>query len=324
MGGRFNNFIFKPNSMSQSQLYDVVIIGGSFAGLSAALSLGRSLRTVLVIDSGNPCNKNVVQAHNFITHDGSPPAGVTAAARKQLLGYPTVSSLHGVVGDVVPRGDFFEVLTDDGLTFNTKKILFATGVTDLIPNIEGFAAGWGNSILHCPYCHGFENTGRRTAVLGNGDMGYEMAKTLRQWCPQGLTLYTNGTSTLSPEEVFLLNKKDITVIENEIDRVEQANGIIKAVHFKDTGPDFPEVIYTQLPFKQQCAIPERLGIEMTDKGFIQVSKCMETSMPGIFAAGDCLSLFRSIAHAVASGNKAGALINKCLTDEFFYGRAYSL
>jgi thioredoxin reductase len=305
--------------MSHSQLYDVIIVGGSFAGLSAALALGRSLRTVLVIDSGNPCNKNAPYAHNFITHDGRPPQEIAAQARSQLVAYPTVSTLSGLVEDVVPKGEFFEVVTDDGLEFIARKILFATGITDLLPITPGFAECWGHSILHCPYCHGFENTGRRTAVLGNGDQGFELAKVIRQWCPQGLTLYTNGTSTLSPEEVFALNSKDIKVVENEIEEIEQSGGQIKKIVFKDAEPDYPEVIYTQLPFRQQCPIPEKLGLQMTEKGFIFVSKCMETSMPGIFAAGDCLSLFRSIAHAVSQGNKAGALINKCLIDAFFYG-----
>lgn len=303
--------------MTNKQLYDVIIVGGSYAGLSAALSLGRSLRTVLVIDSGNPCNKVAPHAHNFITHDGHPPLEIAAEARAQLIGYPTVSTLSGLVEDVIPHENHFEVITDDGLNFISKKILFATGVTDLIPLTPGFAECWGHTILHCPYCHGFENTGRRTAVIGNGDQGFELAKVIRQWCPGGLTLYTNGTSTLSPDEVFMLNSRNVKVVENEIELIEQSDGRIQAINFKDAEADYPEVIYTQLPFRQQCPIPEKLGLNMTEKGFIFVSKCMETSIPGIFAAGDCLSLFRSIAHAVASGNKAGALINKCLIDEFF-------
>jgi thioredoxin reductase len=302
--------------MANNQLYDIIIIGGSFAGLSAALSLGRSRRSVLIIDSGNPCNKAAPEAHNFITHDGRPPAEISAQARQQILKYPTVAFMDGLVENVIPKGDFFEVETADGQSFISRKLLFATGVTDLIPNIPGFAESWGKSILHCPYCHGFENISKKTAVLGNGDMGYELSKIIRQWT-DGLTLYTNGTSTLSPEEVFRLNRNNITIVENEIDYIEQEQGYIKAIFFKDTPPEYPEVMYTQLPFIQQCPIPEKLGLQMTEKGFIHVSKCMESSMPGIFAAGDSLSLFRSIAHAVASGNKAGALINKCLIDEFF-------
>jgi len=141
--------------MNDRQLYDVIIIGGSFAGLSAAMSLGRSRRTVLVIDSGNPCNKYAPEAHNFITSEGRPPFDILADAKAQVLNYPTVSFLEGLAEDVIPKGNFFEVETNDRQKFTSRKVLFATGVTDLIPNIPGFAECWGKSILHCPYCHGF-------------------------------------------------------------------------------------------------------------------------------------------------------------------------
>jgi len=302
--------------MKLQQLYDVIIIGGSYAGLSAAMALGRSLRSVLVIDSGNPCNTKAPYAHNFITNDGSHPTDIAKRARQQVLAYPTVSFLDGLAIDVLPNGVTFEVLTTDNQNFTAHKIIFATGVTDLIPNIKGFAECWGISILHCPYCHGFESANKVTGIIGNGDMGFELAKVIRNWTDK-LTLYTNGTSTLSPDEVMKLNSHNIVVVENEIDYIEESAGEIKKLHFKDTEADSPDVIYTQLPFKQQCDIPEKLGLDFTEKGFICISKHMETSITGIFAAGDCLSLYRSIAHAVASGNKVGALINKCLIDERF-------
>ena len=302
--------------MKLDQLYDVIIIGGSYAGLSAAMALGRSMRSVLVIDSGNPCNTKAPQAHNFITNDGSSPTDLANRVRAQVLAYPTVKFLDGFAEEVLPNGTAFEVLTADNQNFTAHKIIFATGVTDLIPNIPGFAECWGISILHCPYCHGFEYNSKVTGIIGNGDMGFELAKVIRNWTDK-LTLYTNGTSTLSPQEVMKLNSHNIVVVENEIERIEESGGIIKKLHFKDTEPDSPEVIYTQLPFSQQCNIPEKLGLQFTEKGFIYISKCMETSMPGIYAAGDCLSLYRSIAHAVASGNKVGALVNKSLIDERF-------
>ena len=295
--------------------YDVIIIGGSYAGLSAAMALGRSLRKVLIIDSGNPCNKKAPHAHNFITNDGRPPAELTRMAREQVQAYPTVSFIEGLAEDVLAYQNSFEVIAN-GATYTSRKVVFATGVTDLVPLIPGFAECWGISILHCPYCHGFENKGKKTAVIGNGDMGYEMAKVIRNWTDE-LTLYTNGTSTLSPEEVLKLNSHGILVIENEITDIEQNNGNIVSINFKDTLPETPAVIYTQLPFKQQCTIPDKLGLEITEKGFILINKCCETSIPGIFAAGDCLTLQRSVANAVASGNKTGALINKCLIDEDF-------
>ena len=302
--------------MEQQEVYDVIIIGGSYAGLSAAMALGRSLRRVLVVDSGNPCNKQTPYAHNFITNDGLSPHQLHNNAKVQVLAYPTVRFLDGLATDVILHDVFFEVVTQNNVAYTTRKIVFATGVTDTIPHITGFAECWGTTLLHCPYCHGFEAKGKKTGVLGNGDMGFELAKIISHWT-NDLTLYTNGTSTLNPEEVRKLNKHNILIVENDIDYIEHENGTIKKLHFKDTGPDSPEVIYTQLPFIQQCSIPEKLGLEMTEKGFIYISKCMETSVQGIYAAGDCLSLFRSVAHAVASGNKVGALINKCLIDEDF-------
>lgn len=302
--------------MEQPEIYDVIIIGGSYAGLSAALSLGRSLRKVLVIDSGNPCNRVTPYSHNFLTNDGSKPKAIRDKARAQLAGYQSVTCLDGLVLSIAQSGDIFEVSTQKDEVFTARKLLFATGVTDTIPNIQGFAECWGISILHCPYCHGFESKGLKTSVLGNGDMGYELAKTISHWAGE-LTLYTNGTSTLSPEEVLKLNKHDISVVQNEIDYIEHENGQVVRVHFKDTEPEEIKALYTQLPFIQQCSLPQDLGCAMTEKGFIEIDKCLQTTIPGIYAAGDCVSLFRSVANAVAMGSKAGAMINKCLIEEDF-------
>ncbi|OYQ38081.1 pyridine nucleotide-disulfide oxidoreductase [Flavobacterium cyanobacteriorum] len=298
------------------EVYDVVIAGGSYAGLSAALSLGRALRNVLVIDSGNPCNRKAAHSHNFLTNDGSKPRAIHEKARTQAEYYPSVRFMKGLVTNVVPADNLFKVSTEKEGEFLSRKVLFATGITDTIPNIEGFSECWGISILHCPYCHGYEIRNRKTGILANGDTAFEMAKTIRQWT-KDLTLFTNGTSTLNPEQVRLLNKNSVIVVENAIDYIEHDNGCIQQLHFKDAMPEKLAALFTQLPFIQQCGVPEQLGCEMTEKGFIQVSKCMETSVPGIYAAGDCLSLFRSVANAVASGNKAGALINKQLTEEEF-------
>lgn len=300
----------------EQQLLDVVIVGGSFAGMSAALSLGRSSRKVLVIDNGNPCNRNTPNAHNFLTNDGSTPCDITDRARLQITQYPTVKFLEGTVEDVLPTENSFEIITDKGERFVSRKVLFATGVNDTIPHIEGFADCWGISVLHCPYCHGYEVKNKKLGVLGNGDMGYELARTISHWTDK-LTLYTNGTSTLSPEEVQRLNRHNIIVVQNEIEAIIHDNGNIKQLQFKDTAPDDVDALFTQLPFMQKCPIPEKLGCELTEKGFIQVDKCLETTVPGIYAAGDCLTLFRSIANAVAAGNKVGGTINKKLIDEDF-------
>ncbi|GGB68673.1 thioredoxin reductase [Flavobacterium suaedae] len=303
--------------MSAQKIYDVVIIGGSYAGLSAALALGRSLRNVLVIDNDNPCNKSAPEAHNFLTNDGVTPCEIRDKGREQIKQYKTVDFATDTVTDVVKtENNHFKILSEKSKPVKCKKVLFATGITDTLPSIQGFEACWGISILHCPYCHGYEVANKKLGVLGNGDMGYEMAKTICHWAGE-LTLFTNGASTLAPEEVLLLNEHNITIIENEITNIVHDNGYITELQFEDTEPEKLDALFTQLPFVQQCDIPEKLGCEFTDNGFIKVSKTMETSVPGIYAAGDCLTLFRSVANAVAAGNKAGATINKQFIAEAF-------
>jgi thioredoxin reductase len=302
--------------MQSQEIFDVIIIGGSYTGLSAALSLGRSLRRVLVIDNGNPCNRQAPYSHNFLTNDGINPFEIRQKAKEQLAKYPTVHFLADTVVDVQPEQDNFTVITKEGTKINAKKLVFATGIIDTIPNIEGFGKCWGISIFHCPYCHGYEVKNKKLGVLGNGDLGFELAKTICHWA-DGLTLYTNGTSTLTPEEVLLLNKHGITVVENEITEIQHENGNIKQIHFKDTQPEHVDALFTQLPFIQQCDIPEKLGCEFNEYGFIHIDKTMQASVPGIYAAGDCLTLFRSVANAVAAGNKVGAMINKKFIEEAF-------
>lgn len=302
--------------------FDVVIIGGSYAGLSAAMVLGRSLRKVMVIDSGNPCNKQTPYSHNFLTNDGLTPAELHEKAKLQVLRYPTVEFMSGLVTDVIPSGELFEVVTEKQERYTGRKIIFATGVTDTIPNIPGFAECWGISILHCPYCHGYEAKFQKTGIIGNGDTGFEMAKTISHWT-RDLTIYTNGTSTLSPGQVHLLGRRNILIVENEIESFDHDNGYVTRIVFKDTEPETIEAIYTKLPFIQQCGIPEKLGCKMTEAGFIEIDKCLMTSIPNVYAIGDCLTLERSVANAVHSGNKVGAIINKELIDEDFYGDEYA-
>ena len=142
--------------MKENKLFDVIIVGGSNAGLAAAMALGRALRNVLVIDSGLPCNRQTPYSHNFLTHDGTPPSEIATLARQQTLRYSTVSLIQGIVTEGLQTVDGFEILTENGERFNAKKVIFATGIKDIMPNIPGLAECWGISVLHCPFCHGYE------------------------------------------------------------------------------------------------------------------------------------------------------------------------
>lgn len=302
--------------MIDNNTYDVIIIGGSYSGLSAAMSLGRSLRNVLVIDSGLPCNRQTPHSHNFITHDGEKPAVISAKAKLQVGFYDTVQFYYGLAIGAIKTESGFEIETDSGKVFRSKKLLFATGVKDLLPEIPGFAECWGISILHCPYCHGYEVKKEKTAIIANGDIGFEFTKIISNWT-KDLRLLTNGKSTLTSDQTQLLKKHKVKIIEDEIDSVEHENGTIQNVVFKNQSKISLKAIYFKAPFEQHCPLPESLGCELTEQGLLKVDGFQKTTIRGVFASGDCHIQARSVALAVSSGSFAGAMINKELIDEEF-------
>lgn len=302
--------------MIQQKHFEVIIVGGSYSGLSAAMSLGRSLRQVLVIDSGLPCNRQTPNSHNFITHDGEKPTVISALAKEQVNFYDTVQFYNGLAVSAVKIENGFEVKTESGDIFTARKILFATGIKDLMPNIDGFAQCWGISVLHCPYCHGYEVKAEKTAVIANGDMGFEYVKMISNWT-KDLKLLTNGKSTLSLEQTEKLLKHQIEVIEDEIDSFIHENGKIQEIIFKSQSSITVKAIYSKLPFVQHCPLPESLGCKLTEQGLLKVDMMQKTNIPGIYASGDSTIQARSVAMAISSGSFAGASINKELIDEDF-------
>lgn len=302
--------------MTDNNSYEVIIIGGSYAGLSAAMALGRSLRKVLILDSGKPCNRQTPHSHNFITHDGAKPADITAAAKKQVVEYPTVTFREDIAIEGKKTATGFEITTSDGTIFTAKKLILATGVKDIMPDIDGFAACWGISILHCPYCHGYEVRHEKTAVIGNGDIAFEFTKMIDHWT-QDLTLLTNGPSQLTSVQTERFKAKGISVVETAIDRMEHENGYLKYVVFKDGERQAFKAVYTKPAFTQHSNIPASLGCAFTEQGHIQIDPFQKTIVPGVYACGDNSIMLRSVPAAVAAGNMAGAMVNKELIDEEF-------
>jgi thioredoxin reductase len=293
--------------------FEVIIIGGSYAGLSAATSLGRALRRVLVIDSGKPCNRQTPHSHNFLTRDGEPPASIASEAVAQLKTYDTVKLTADTVTGAIAKEDGFSIQTLSGKNYIAKKILFATGITDIMPDIPGFAECWGISILHCPYCHGYEVRRQPTGILGNGEMGYEYAKLISNWTKE-LTLFTNGQSTLTAEQVQKLQLHHIHIEESEVRDITHEHGRIKNITLLN-GKTYPlNALYNRPTFKQHCDLPRQLGCDLTDMGYINVDGFGHTSIPGVYAAGDNCTPMRSVAMSVAQGTVAGAIINKDLID----------
>lgn len=302
--------------MTANKTYDVLIIGGSYAGLSAAMALGRALRSVLIIDSKTPCNRFTPHSHNFLTQDGATPGGIAALAVQQVRKYDTVEWYSGRGVHVQQNEEGFEIETESGDSFRASKLLFATGLIDIMPDWEGFAACWGISILHCPYCHGYEVRGLPTGIIGNGEMGYELVKLISNWTSK-LTVFTHGPSAFSEEQVDQLRRRQIRLVETPIQRVAQEGGKIKALVLEDGEAVALEAVYARPRFEQQCALPMVLGCEQNEQGLIKVDSFQRTTVPGIYAAGDNSGLFRSVAMAVAAGSMAGAAVNKELIEEAF-------
>ena len=302
--------------MNAEKVFDVIIIGGSYAGLSAAMTLGRSLRQVLIIDSGKPCNRQTSHSHNFITQDGESPLAIRNKAMQQVLNYQTVSFKEALVVKGEKQKANFILETDNGEVFWAKKLLFTTGVADLMPEINGFAASWGISVLHCPYCHGYEVNNTKLGVLGNGDAGYEFSKLILNWS-KDLTLFTNGKSTLTGEQAEKLRSKDIQIVEKEIQSMEHLQGQIQHLVFSDNSKYAVAALFARVPFAQHSSVPAALGCELTDQGLIKVDDFQKTSLPGVYAAGDNSALLRTVSVATAAGTKAGAFINKELIEEAF-------
>jgi thioredoxin reductase len=302
--------------MEKSNEFDVIIVGGSYAGLAAAMALGRALRKVLIIDSGLPCNRQTPYSHNFITNDGRTPLEIATLAREQVEKYSTVKFFQGLATQGTKTEDGFEIQTDSGKSFGARKIIFATGIRDIMPNINGFAACWGISVLHCPYCHGYEVRGMQTGILGNGEPAVEFCKLISNWT-NNLTLFTNGKSTLTEEQTALVIKHGIKIVEQEIAALKHNKGYLEQLVFKD-GSFLPiQVLYTRCSFEQHCSIPISLGCLLTEDGYLKTDLFQETSVSGVFACGDNATRMRAVAQAVAMGTMAGAAVNKQMINEEF-------
>lgn len=306
--------LMSNTSINTSASFEVIIIGGSYAGLSAAMALGRSLRNVLVIDSGQPCNRQTPHSHNFLTQDGKTPREISLLARQQVEAYNTVRFLDDLAVEGRKTGTGFEIRTRSGGRYTAARLLFATGIKDVMPDIQGFSACWGVSVIHCPYCHGYEHRQKKTAILANGERAAHLASLVRNLTEE-LTILTPGKAEFTPAQLETFHKHGITLTASELTGLRHENGAVQQLLFKDREPLNVSVVYAALPFEQHSDIPVSLGCELTESGHIKVDPFYKTTVPGIFACGDNSGMMRSVANAVAGGNIAGALLNKELTDE---------
>ncbi|RKR15372.1 thioredoxin reductase [Maribacter vaceletii] len=301
--------------MNQNE-YEVIIIGGSYSGLSAAMVLGRSLRKTLIIDSGKPCNRQTPHSHNFLTQDGSTPQEISKIAKTQVLKYDTVTFYEALATGAKKTKKGFEITTSLDTTFKAKKLVFATGIKDLIPKIKGFVDCWAISVVHCPYCHGYEIKNKKTAIITNGEKAVHITPLVHN-LTKNSTLITSGKAGFSSEQILKFKQNNIAIIEKEISEIVHTNGQLEKIIFKDGSKENFDCAYAAIPFEQNTTIPMELGCELTEDGHLKVNSMFQTTVNGIYACGDNSTPMRSVANAVYAGNVTGAVINKELADASF-------
>jgi len=294
--------------------FEVIIIGGSFAGLSAAMSLGRALRKVLIIDAGNPCNIQSPSSHNLLTQDGDTPEAILSKAKKKIAQYPEITFKIDFVIKAEKLSGNFKVMTSDGDAYSSKKLIIATGVKDILPEIIGFKECWGITLLHCPYCHGYEFKNRFTGIYGDSKYVYQMAISLLQWT-KNLHLFITDSNNLNSVQKKSLRHYNIQIYNSDIVKINHKQGYIKSVKL-DNGQTYNlSAIYIRSKIRQNILLDQSLNYKLTDKGLIEVDILQKTTQEGIFACGDNATHGRSIAMAISTGSLAGIMCNKELIEE---------
>ncbi|NGP16945.1 NAD(P)/FAD-dependent oxidoreductase [Devosia aurantiaca] len=289
---------------------DVLIIGGSFAGLTAAMQLGRARRQVTVLDTGLNRNRYAQSAHNIFGHDGTPPSDLLATARQQLTTYPTVKLAHGRAETVSGEPDEFTVQTAEGQSFSAKRLILAYGIVDEFPPIPGFAESWGKTVIHCPFCHGYEVAGKPWGLLYSSPMSLHGPVLYSNWTDD-ITLILDGHEIIEAER-HKLEQRNVRILDGKLRSIEQNNGQVRGVTMEDGTQVALAALYAHPQNHPSASLHEQLGLETksTPTGsMIVVGDMQATSKPGIFAAGDLSMPMHSVTFATNSGSLAamGAL-----------------
>ncbi|WP_310394507.1 NAD(P)/FAD-dependent oxidoreductase [Hymenobacter sp.] len=300
--------------------YDVLIIGAGSAGLTAALTLGRCLRRVLVADGGPPRNECSPGVHGFLTRDGIRPAELLRLGREQLRPYDTVEVAGLRIDSLIRQGRGFcatgsSTADDASRTVTARRVLLATGVSDVLPPLPGFRELWGRGVLHCPYCHGWEVRGQPLAVYGRGRTVTGLALLVSRWS-RDIVVVTDGAGHLTPNARRRLRREKISVEEQPVTRlIGSASRDLRCVVFADGSQLERAALFLHAPQHQRSPLAAGLGARLTSKGAVWVSSGLQTSVPGLYAAGDTTPGTQQALLAAAGGNKAAILINESLTRE---------
>jgi thioredoxin reductase len=298
----------------QTDGYDVAVVGGGAAGLSAALVLGRARRRVVVIDAGAPRNAPAAHMHGFLSRDGMPPAELLATARAELRSY----DVDLVEDEVVEVDRAFTLRLAGERVLLARRLLLATGAVDELPDIPGARERWGRDFLHCPYCHGWEVRDHPIGVLGTDARSVEHAHLLRQWSDD-VTFFTH-THELSASERRALGARGITVIDGRVGRFTVLEDQLHAVELTD-GRLVPRAAVFMVPTMRLRAaeLIRSLGCELDGGGFVRADPTLRTSLPGVWVAGNATNPRAQVITAAGEGSTAAIAVNADLVQEGVHG-----
>ena len=303
--------------MLNAPTHDVVIVGGGAAGLAAAKALSRSLRTVAVVDAGAPRNAPSAHAHNVLGHEGVRPLDLLATGRDEVTAYGGEIRRDTAV-DARPSSDgLIEVLLAGGDALRARRLLLATGLTDVLPDVPGVRECWGQTVLHCPYCHGWEVRGQHIAVLATGPMSVHQALLFRQLSPH-VTFFLHERPELDPGDAATLDAVGVPVVTGRVGRLAHKEGAVRAVVLDVDAEQAVQAVVVGPTFVAQADLYQRLGGMLTDHPlgrYVATDPMGRTDVPGVWAAGNITDLAAMVTAAAASGTTAGAGINADLVTE---------
>lgn len=300
-------------------MFDVIIIGGSFAGLSAALQLARTRRPIAVIDAGMPRNRFASHAHGVLAQDGKPGSAILAEARAQLAAYPNVTWLAGTVQEAAQLRTAklaFQLALIDGKVVEGRRLILATGVRDILPELPGVAERWGRTVLHCPYCHGYEIGGGNIGVLGRLPASVHQASLIADW--GDVTLFTAGMPPLDDDALALLARRKVNIESSAVTAIEGESPAMSGARLADGRLVPLRALFLAAPVQQASPLAQQLGCVLEEGmmgPIVQVDAMKMTSVPGVHAAGDAARAMANITFAMADGVMAAVGAHHALITE---------
>ncbi len=293
--------------------HDAIIIGGSFAGLSAAMYIARARRSVCIIDTGSPRNRFAAHSHGFFAQDGSAPGAMLATARAQVAAYPTATFIEGEALSAAPEPDGFSVKLTTGEMLESSRLVLAFGISDELPAIPGLAERWGTSALHCPYCHGFEFSGQRLGVLHVSPRSLHQAMLIAEWGPT--TLYLNGAPEPDAASLAQLQQRGVALEPAPVRALHGEGAQLSAIELIDGRTSGVDALYLGPRTRLNSEIAQQLGCALDEGTFgsiIRTDGDKVTTISGVYAAGDITRSVHNVTWASADGVTAGMAVHRSL------------